>query len=68
MPLRPALLVAASLFLASCGQDNFDQRYRDAEAQVRKEDRDLASQLPAAQLPASSPSAAKPAEASSAHP
>ena len=63
MPVRIILLAASALFLASCRQDDFDQRYKDAEAQIRKEDRDLASQLPSA-----TPSAAQPGEASSAYP
>ena len=66
MPVRLALLTALALLLSACGGDKFDQRYRDAEAQIRKEDKDLASELPSA-APAVS-SAAQPAEAASLHP
>ena len=66
MPVRFILLAAVSFALASCGDDKFDQRYRDAETQIRKEDRDLASELPSA-APAIS-STAEPSGASSPHP
>ena len=47
MPVYLALLpVAALLLLTSCGEDRFDQRYRDAEAQIRQEDKTLASEMP----------------------
>lgn len=58
MPVRLVLFAALACALASCGGDKFDQRYRDAEAQVRKEDKDLASELPSPAPAASQPSAA----------
>jgi hypothetical protein len=66
MAVRLVLLAVVSLGLASCGNDKFDQRYRDAEAQIRKEDRDLARELPSA-VPDNS-TAAQPTEASSSRP
>lgn len=66
MTVRLGLLAAVSLALASCGEDKFDQRYRDADAQIRKEDKALASELPGA-APADA-GTAQPAEASSPHP
>jgi len=59
MPWRPALLAIVALTLFSCGQDKFDQRYRDAEAQIRQEDRDLASEDPGA-APGASDATASP--------
>jgi hypothetical protein len=63
MLLRLVLLAAAGLLLSSCGQDKFDQRYRNAEAQIRQEDRDLASEMPSGD--ASGSAAVQPADPSS---
>jgi hypothetical protein len=46
MAARLVLVAMAALALSACGQDKFDQRYRDAEARIRQEDKALASELP----------------------
>jgi len=65
MAVRLALLALAALLLSSCGEDRFDQRYSDAEAQIRREDKALASEMPG---DAGAGSAAAPAAAQSPRP
>ncbi len=66
MPARLALLALSALLLTSCGEDRFDQRYRDAEAQIRREDKALSSEMPGDAPPGSG--VARPAAAPSPRP